>query len=83
MKNKLDAALLALSTVTPQTPQRELDRIITRLAQNCTGDDLANLVANALDIETQARKELAYSEARLSVLTKARTTRQINARAAQ
>lgn len=82
MRNKLDAVRLALSTVTPQTPRRELDRIISRLARDCTGDELANLVADALDAEAQARKELAFGEARLSALTKARTTRQINARAA-
>lgn len=78
MKDKLDAARFKISTVTPEVPPRELDRIISQLARRCTSEDLADLITEAMDAEQQVRKELAHSEARLSVLLKARTQRQID-----
>lgn len=81
MKNKLDAARLKLSTVTPETPRREVERIISQLARECSGDELANLLSAALDDKQQAKKELDYCQVRLSVLVRARTTQQVTQRA--
>lgn len=72
MRYKLDAARLKLSTVTPETPAREIEQMISQLALTCSVDEIGGLISEALDAEQQARKELAYSQARLSVLTKAR-----------
>ena len=40
MKHKLDAARLKLSTVTPQTPEREINQMIAQLALTCSIDEL-------------------------------------------
>jgi hypothetical protein len=72
VRDKLDAARLKLSTITPDTPAREVERIIHHLALTCSMDELAGLISDALDAEAQARKELIYSQARLKVLTDAR-----------
>ena len=62
MKHRLDAARLKLSTVTPETPQREIEQMISQLALTCSVDELAGLIDEALNAEQQARKELSYSQ---------------------
>jgi len=72
MRDHLDAARLKISTVTPETPHRETEQILRQLSRQCSLDELAGLIGEALDADQQARKELAYSQARLDVLIKAR-----------
>jgi len=73
MRDRLDAARMKLSTVTPDLTAHETERIVRQLAAMCSVEDLAGLIGDALDVDQQARKELAYSAARLVILTRART----------
>jgi hypothetical protein len=74
MKNRLDAALVKLDRVDPAMSQREIDRIISQLARDLTGDELGNLISGELTAEQRARAALHRSQQRLDVLIKARRT---------
>ena len=74
MKDRLDAARLKLASIEKALPQREIDRIISQLARDLTGDELGDLISAALREQYHAKAAFRRAEQQLDALVKARHT---------
>ncbi len=72
MKDRLDAARVKLSSIVPSMTQVEIDRIISHLSHQLTGDELGSLINQTLREQQEATAAMYQSSARLDALVKAR-----------
>lgn len=81
-QDRMQAARFQLSLIFHDQPERERERIVSRVSRTTNPGERADLMSELLEEQDRVRQELLTLQARVEALHKARITAKVNDRKA-